>query len=153
MNRRFGAGLALLGAVVAGGLLGLLLVSQSGPGPDPVPGPEPPPPRTATSASSASPAAADVVAVDVVASALVGAITRHDSAAFGKLTCRPQSSAALGELQRKWDAAGQVTAGLSDSPQIGGESATVRVHVEGAGGRKDTPFPLRKQDGKWCVPG
>jgi hypothetical protein len=46
-----------------------------------------------------------------------------------------------------------VTATLRRPPELRGESATAVVHVEAAGGTKDTPFPLHKENGHWCVPG
>ncbi len=148
MSRRLTLGLVLLAAVVAGTVLGLLLISPSGP--DPAPSPTPP---AIPASTSEPPDAADVAAVSVLANTLVDVITRHDSAAFGKLTCRPQTAEALTRLQKTWDAAGAVTASLQGKPEIRGESATVTVHVKGAKGMKDTPFPLRKQDDRWCVPG
>ena len=148
MSRRLAAGLVLLGAVVTGAVLGLLFLSASGP----APAPSSTAPATLSS-TSAAPSVADVAAVSVVARALVDAITRHDSAAFGKLTCRPQTAEALGRLQKTWDAAGAVTASLKAPPEVRGESATATVHVEGAAGKKDTPFPLHKETDRWCVPG
>ncbi|EOD64190.1 hypothetical protein, partial [Amycolatopsis vancoresmycina] len=109
-----------------------------------------PPPRPS---APAAPDEADTAAVAVLARAIVDAIAHHDSAAFGKLTCRPQSTEALAGLQRTWDAAGPVTAKLTGPPELRGESATAKVHVEAAGGVKDTPFPLHKENGRWCVPG
>ncbi|WP_410597601.1 hypothetical protein [Amycolatopsis sp. lyj-23] len=150
MNRAFAAGLVLAGAAGAGVVLGLLLVAPSG-APPAAPAASAPP-KTSTSASSA-PDEADTAAVAVLARAIVDAIARHDSAAFGKLTCRPQTAEALAGLQRTWDAAGPVTARLAAPPELRGESATAKVHVEAAGGVKDTPFPLHKENGRWCVPG
>ena len=149
MNRALAAGLVLLGVAGAGVVLGLLLIAPSGSTPAPS---SSPPPTTRTSASAA-PSAVDTAAVNVLARAIVDAITAHDSAAFGKLTCRPQSAEALAGLQRTWDAAGPVTATLKEPPEVRGESATAKVHVEAAGGTKDTPFPLHKESGRWCVPG
>ncbi|WP_284744989.1 hypothetical protein [Amycolatopsis sp. RTGN1] len=149
MNRALAAGLVLLGVAGAGVVLGLLLIAPSGSPPAPS---SSPPPTTRTSASPA-PSAVDTAAVNVLSRAIVDAITAHDSAAFGKLTCRPQSAEALAGLQRTWDAAGPVTATLKEPPEVRGESATAKVHVEAAGGTKDTPFPLHKEDGRWCVPG
>jgi hypothetical protein len=148
VNRALTAGLVLAGVAVAGVVLGLLLVAPSGSAPPSAT----PPPATRTS-TSAPPDEVDTAAVNVLAKAIVDAIARHDSAAFGKLTCRPQSAEALAGLQRTWDAAGPVTATLPKPPELRGESATAVVHVEGAGGTKDTPFPLHKENGKWCVPG
>ena len=150
MNRALTAGLVLVGVAVVGVVLGLLLVAPSG---TTSPSATTPPPATRTSTTSAPPDAVDSAAVNVLAKAIVDAITRHDSAAFGKLTCRPQSAEALAGLQRTWDAAGPVTATLPKPPELRGESATAVVHVEAAGGTKDTPFPLHKENGKWCVPG
>ncbi len=149
MNRALAAGLVLLGVAGAGVVLGLLLVAPSGTSPAPSASP-PPPARTS---ASVAPSAVDTAAVNVLARAIVDAITAHDSAAFGKLTCRPQSAEALAGLQRTWDAAGPVTATLKEPPEVRGESATAKVHVEAAGGTKDTPFPLHKESGRWCVPG
>lgn len=147
MSRRLAAGLVLLGAVVMGAVLGLLFLPPSEPPAAPSSAPATP------SSTSAAPDVADVAAVSVVARAIVDAITRHDSAAFGKLTCRPQTSEALSRLQKTWDAAGAVTASLKVPPEVRGESATATVHVEGAAGTKDTPFPLHKENDRWCVPG
>jgi hypothetical protein len=149
VNRTLAAGLVLLGVAGAGVVLGLLLIAPSGSAPAPS---DSPPPATRTSASAA-PSAVDTAAVNVLARAIVDAIRAHDSAAFGKLTCRPQSAEALAGLQRTWDAAGPVTATLKEPPEVRGESATAKVHVEAAGGTKDTPFPLHKENGHWCVPG
>jgi hypothetical protein len=149
VNRALAAGLVLLGVAAAGVVLGLVLVAPSG-SPPASPSPVPPPSRSTV---SAPPDAADTAAVNVLATAIVDAIARHDSAAFGKLTCRPQSAEALAGLQRTWDAAGPVTATLRQPPVLRGESATAVVHVEAAGGTKDTPFPLHKENGHWCVPG
>lgn len=148
MNRALAAGLVLLGVAGAGVVLGLLLIAPSGA--PPAPSSAPPPPRTS---SATTPSAVDTAAVNVLARAIVNAITAHDSAAFGKLTCRPQSVEALAQLQRTWDAAGPVKATLKEPPEVRGESATAKVHVEAAGGTKDTPFPLHKESGRWCVPG
>ena len=149
MSRAFAAGLVLLGVAGAGVVLGLLLVAPAGSPPaasaTPSPSTRPPAP--------AAPDEADTAAVAVLARAIVDAIARHDSAAFGKLTCRPQTAEALAGLQRTWDAAGPVTARLAAPPELRGESATAKVHVEAAGGTKDTPFPLHKESGRWCVPG
>jgi hypothetical protein len=149
VNRTLTAGLVLLGVAGAGVVLGLVLVAPSGSPPTPST-PAPPPTRPTT---SAAPDAVDTAAVTVLARAIVDAIAHHDSAAFGKLTCRPQSAEALAGLQRTWDAAGPVTATLAGPPEVRGESATAKVHVQAAGGTKDTPFPLHKENGRWCVPG
>ena len=149
MNRAFAAGLVLLGVAGVGVLLGLLLVAPAGS----PPAPSGPPPSPARSSAPPAPDAADTAAVGVLARAIVDAIARHDSAAFGRLTCRPQTAEALARLQRMWDAAGPVTATLPRPPELRGESATAVVHVEAAGGTKDTPFPLHKENGRWCVPG
>ncbi|MDX3193404.1 hypothetical protein PV458_33765 [Streptomyces sp. MN03-5084-2B] len=149
MNRAFAAGLVLLGAAGAGVVLGLLLVAPAGS----PPAASATPPPTRPPAPPAAPDEADTASVAVLARAIVDAISRHDSAAFGKLTCRPQTTEALAGLQRTWDAAGPVTAKLAAPPELRGESATAKVHVEAAGGTKDTPFPLRKENGRWCVPG
>lgn len=149
MNRTLLAGLVLVGVAAVGVVLGLLLIAPSGTAPPPS---RIPPPATRPT-TSAPPDAVDAAAVNVLARAIVDAINRHDSAAFGKLTCRPQTTEALAGLQRTWDAAGPVTATLPKPPELRGESATVVVHVEAAGGTKDTPFPLHKESGKWCVPG
>ncbi|ADJ46673.1 hypothetical protein AMES_4848 [Amycolatopsis mediterranei S699] len=150
MNRALAAGLVLLGVAGAGVVLGLLLVAPAG---SPPPASDKPSPPARPSAPSPAPDEADTAAVAVLARAIVDAITRHDSAAFGKLTCRPQTAEALAGLQRTWDAAGPVTAKLAAPPELRGESATAKVHVEAAGGTKDTPFPLHKENGRWCVPG
>jgi hypothetical protein len=149
VNRALAAGLVLLGVAGAGVVLGLLLIAPSGSTPAPSNSPAP----TTRTSASAAPSAVDTAAVNVLARAIVDAIRAHDSAAFGKLTCRPQSAEALAGLQRTWDAAGPVTATLEEPPEVRGESATAKVHVEAAGGTKDTPFPLHKENGHWCVPG
>jgi hypothetical protein len=152
VNRALTAGLVLAGVAVVGVVLGLLLVAPAGTTPPSATTPPAPPPATRTS-RSAPPDSVDTAAVNVLAKAIVDAIARHDSAAFGKLTCRPQTTEALAGLQRTWDAAGPVTATLPKPPELRGESATAVVHVEAAGGTKETPFPLHKENGKWCVPG
>lgn len=149
MSARLIAVLAGCGAVVAGVVVGLLLVAPSGSDPAASSTAASPP---WPSSSRPVPVDPDVAAVEVVGEAIAAAIVNHDATAFGKLTCVQQSSADLAELKRKWEAAGKVTATVPDPPSVGGDSATVTVHVEGAGGQKDTPFPLKKRDGKWCVP-
>lgn len=150
MRRVLTAGLVLLGVAAAGVVLGLLLVAPSGSSSAP---PSPPPATRSSPPAPAAPDAVDSAAVTVLANQIVSAIAHHDSAAFGKLTCRPQTADALAGLQRTWDAAGPVTATLAGPPELRGESATAKVHVEAAGGKKDTPFPLHKENGRWCVPG
>ncbi|MEV6911429.1 hypothetical protein [Amycolatopsis sp. NPDC051071] len=149
MSSRLIAVLAGCGAVVVGVVVGLLLVAPSGSDPA-APGTTAPP--LWPSSSRPVPVDPDVAAVEVVGKAIAAAIVNHDATAFGKLTCVQQSSADLAALKRKWEAAGKVTATVPDPPSVGGDTATVTVHVEGAGGQKDTPFPLKKRDGKWCVP-
>ncbi len=149
MSSRLIAVLAGCGAVVVGVVVGLLLVAPSGS--DPAASSTAAPPSW-PSQSRPVPVDPDVAAVEVVGKAIAAAIVDHDAKAFGKLTCVQQSSADLAELKRKWEAAGKVSATVPDPPSVSGDSATVTVHVEGAGGQKDTPFPLKKRDGKWCVP-
>ncbi|MEV7548016.1 hypothetical protein AB0N89_00145 [Amycolatopsis sp. NPDC089917] len=149
MSSRLIAVLAGCGAVVVGVVVGLLLVAPSGSEPA---APDSVAPTSWPSSSRPVPVDPDVAAVEVVGKAIAAAIVNHDATAFGKLTCVQQSSADLAALKRKWEAAGKVSATVPDPPTVGGDSATVTVHVEGAGGRKDTPFPLKKRDGKWCVP-
>lgn len=149
VSHKLTAAAVVCGAVVAGVVVGLLLVAPSGsdPAASSTGAPSPPP-----GSSRPVPVDPDVAAVEVAGKAIAAAIVNHDATAFGKLTCAQQSSADLAELGRKWAAAGKVTATVPDPPVVSGDSATVTVHVEGVGGRKDTPFPLKKQDGKWCVP-
>ncbi|MFC3451448.1 hypothetical protein [Amycolatopsis speibonae] len=149
MSSRLIAVLAGCGAVVVGVVVGLLLVAPSGSDPA---APDTVTPTSWPSSSRPVPVDPDVAAVEVVGKAIAAAIVNHDATAFGKLTCVQQSSADLAALKRKWEAAGKVSATVPDPPSVGGDSATVTVHVEGAGGQKDTPFPLKKRDGKWCVP-
>ncbi|MFC9253706.1 hypothetical protein ACFWMR_06130 [Amycolatopsis thailandensis] len=149
MSSRLIAVLAGCGAVVVGVVVGLLLVAPSGSEPA---APDSVTPTSWPSSSRPVPVDPDVAAVEVVGKAIAAAIVNHDATAFGKLTCVQQSSADLAALKRKWEAAGKVSATIPDPPTVGGDSATVTVHVEGAGGQKDTPFPLKKRDGKWCVP-
>ncbi|MEU4253447.1 hypothetical protein AB0F15_39245 [Amycolatopsis sp. NPDC026612] len=149
MNRALTGGLVLLGVAGAGVVLGLLLVAPAGS----PPAASSPAVTSIRPSAPAAPDAADTAVVAVLARAIVDAIAAHDSAAFGKLTCRPQTAEALAGLQRTWDAAGPVKAKLTAPPELRGESATAKVHVEAAGGTKDTPFPLRKENGHWCVPG
>ncbi|WP_326835884.1 hypothetical protein VSH64_13300 [Amycolatopsis rhabdoformis] len=150
MSGRLTAGLVVLGALVAGVALGLVLVAPAGPS-APAPPPSSPVPSIPTVSSSASDA--DLAATSVLADALVDALRRGDATEFGRLTCRPQTSQALADLQAKWDAAGPLTVTLAAPPAVAGDSAGVTVHVEGAGGRKDTPFPMHRENGRWCVPG
>ncbi|MEU3627439.1 hypothetical protein BS329_17110 [Amycolatopsis coloradensis] len=149
MSSRLIAVLAGCGAVVVGVVVGLLLVAPSGSDPA---APSSAAPPSWPGSSRPVPVDPDVAAVEVVGKAIAAAIVNHDATAFGKLTCVQQSSADLAALKRKWEAAGKVSATIPGPPTVGGESATVTVHVEGAGGQKDTPFPLKKRDGKWCVP-
>ncbi|MGW4486208.1 hypothetical protein ACWEOE_20485 [Amycolatopsis sp. NPDC004368] len=150
MSGRLTAGLVVLGAVVAGVVLGLVLVAPAGPAPPSAPAAAAPT-NIPTVSSSASDA--DVAATNVLANALVDAIRRADVTEFGRLTCRPQTAQALADLQAKWDAAGPLTVSLAGPPTVAGDSAGVTVHVEGAGGRRDTPFPMHRENGRWCVPG
>ncbi|WP_134734412.1 hypothetical protein [Amycolatopsis nivea] len=152
MRRRLGTALGLLAVVVAGGVLGLVSIGLPGPART-VPEPPAPPPPSRSSTSSAPAPAADQAAIATLARTLVDAITRADSAEFGTLTCKPQTAAALKELQAKWDAAGPLRVSLVGQPAIAADDATVTVRVEGTGGHKETPFPLRRENGRWCVPG
>ncbi|WP_027927605.1 hypothetical protein [Amycolatopsis benzoatilytica] len=152
MRRRSSAALVLLAAVVAGGLLGVVLIGQSGPARTTEPPPSPVPASQRSAAPSSAPSA-DQAATAAVAASLVDAITRADASQFGTLTCSPQTTAALRELQAKWDAAGPLRVALSGPPVVSGDRATVTVRVDGPGGHKETPFPLRRENGRWCVPG
>ncbi|HEY3711738.1 MAG TPA: hypothetical protein VGL64_20335 [Amycolatopsis sp.] len=153
MSGRLTAGLALLGALVAGVVIGLLLVAPAGPDDAAVP-PAPPPATTAARPTAVTPAPdADIAAVTVLAHAIADAIQRRDAKKFGTLTCRPQTSDALSALQKRWDAAGPMAVTLPEAPTVDGDSAGVNIHVEGTGGRKQTPFPMRRENGRWCVPG
>ncbi|MET7996689.1 hypothetical protein ABZU76_37980 [Amycolatopsis sp. NPDC005232] len=150
MSGRLTAGLVVLGALVAGAVLGLVLVAPAGP--------SPPPPAAPSQPASVPPFSlpasdADVAATNVLANAIVDAIKRGDATEFGRLTCEPQTSQALARLQSQWDAAGPLTVTLAGPPNVAGDSAGVTVHVEGAGGRKDTPFPMHRENDRWCVPG
>jgi hypothetical protein len=152
VSGRLTAGLALLGALVAGVVIGLLLVASAGP--DHAAVPAAPPPSTTPRPSSVTPAPdADVAAVTVLAHAIADAIQRRDAAKFGTLTCRPQTSDALSALQKRWDSAGPMAVTLPEAPVVDGDSASVNIHVEGTGGRKQTPFPMRRENSRWCVPG
>ncbi|MFI5606731.1 hypothetical protein [Amycolatopsis sp. NPDC051903] len=155
MSRRLTAGLVVLGALVAGAALGLVLVAPAGPSAPPPPPSQPvsPPVAPAPSTTAGSASDADVAATNVLANAIADAIRHADAKEFGRLTCRAQTSQALADLQAKWDAAGPLTVTLAGPPVVGGDSAGVTVHVEGAGGRKDTPFPMHRENGRWCVPG
>jgi len=148
MNTRVVLALVLLGGtVVSGALVGLLLIEPGGQPPvvtpSSTPAPPPPPPSPATVDSG----------VSAAAQAIVDAITEGDSLKYGLITCAPQSSADLRSLQQKWDNAGAVRATVVRPPAVTGDRATVTIRVEGAGGRKETEFPLRKKGEKWCVPG
>jgi hypothetical protein len=148
MNTRVVLGLVLLGgAVLSGALVGLMLIETGGQPPavtsSPAPPPPPPPPSPPTADSG----------VSAAAQAIVDAITEGDSLKYGLLTCAPQSSTDLRNLQQKWDDAGAVRASIVRPPAVTGDRATVTIRVEGAGGRKETEFPLRKKGEKWCVPG
>lgn len=152
MRRRLGTALVLLAVAVAGGVLGLVSIGLPGPARTTTEPPAPPPPPRSSASQSPAPAA-DQAAIASLARTLVDAITRADSAEFGTLTCKPQTAAALKELQSKWDAAGPLRVSLTGQPAIAGDEATVTVRVEGTGGHKNTPFPLRRENGRWCVPG
>jgi hypothetical protein len=147
MARKVVFGLVLLVAVVAGVVAGLLLIA---------PGDEQQaaPPSTSVAAPATTSSTPSVEhAADGAAQAIADAITEGDSLKFGLITCDPQSSAELRKLQDKWDAAGTVSASVVRPPLVTGDRATVTIHVEGAGGEKETEFPLRKKGEKWCVPG
>jgi hypothetical protein len=146
VSKRVVLGLVLLGAIVSGVLVGLLLIEPGDQQPSvapssiPVPTPSPSAPDADNGASA-------------TAKAIVDAITEGDSLKYGLITCTPQSSTDLQKLQRKWDAAGTVSASVVRPPLVTGDQATVTIRVEGAGGEKETEFPLRKKGEKWCVPG
>lgn len=144
--------LVLLGALVAGGALGLVLVSAGGePATPPLTSSPTPAPTTASTSSSATlPILRDAASTG---QAIADAITSHDADAYAGLTCEPQTLAALDQLRQKWDAAGAVQASMPRPPVVVGDAASVTIHVEGAGGRKDTVFPLRRQGMAWCIPG
>jgi hypothetical protein len=145
-------GLILLGTIVAGVVVGLLLVAQSG-GPQVYDKIVAPPTAASQPRSTSNPAPVEGGA-EAAAQAIADAITEGDSLKFGLITCDQQSSAKLGELQHKWDTAGPVTATVPRPPVVNGDSASVTIHVTGSGGgQKDTDFPLRKKGGGWCLPG
>ncbi|HWD02449.1 MAG TPA: hypothetical protein VG674_08365 [Amycolatopsis sp.] len=150
MSRRLTAGLVVLGAVTAGVVLGLVLVAPAGPQD---PGPRPPAPVSPPRTNSSPADGADVAATNVLAGAIAAALRHADASEYGRLTCRPQTRQALAGLQAKWDAAGPISVTLAAPPVVGGDSASVTVRVEGAGGRKETPFPMHRENGRWCVPG
>ncbi|MBB4683618.1 hypothetical protein [Amycolatopsis jiangsuensis] len=148
MNRGLVAALVVLAALVAGGFLGLLLVALPGSGPPATPAPPPPAPRTTPSSQAPE---ADRVATTVVANALVHAMSAADTTEFGALACRPQTAEALARLQSRWDATGPMRVTLAAPPLVSGDEATATVHVEAEGGHKDTAFPLRRENGRWCL--
>lgn len=159
-RRRTGliAGLVLLGALVAGVLLGLVLVSTRGDQAGQSPSvPSAPASRTPTAAPPPLPGAMGgstaLTAVTGTGQAIADAITAGDAGKYGLLTCEPQAASALAALQQKWTAAGPVKATLSRAPVLTGDTASVTIHVEGAAGSKDTVFPLREQGQTWCIPG
>jgi hypothetical protein len=146
-----GMGVVLLGATVSGTVLGLLLIAPGGQQQNPAAtSPTPTPSQTATPTSSG-------VQVDTgaatVAQAIADAITEGDSLKFGLITCQRQSTSDLKKLQQKWDAAGTVAATVVRPPLVTGDRAIVTIHVDGAGGQKETDFRLQKKGGYWCVPG
>ncbi|WP_158605666.1 hypothetical protein [Amycolatopsis panacis] len=145
MRTRPAAALAVLAALVLGGVLGLFLVS----GPGTAEHETPPPPATPHTGSPAPDA--DRVATTVVANALVQAMSASDTAEFATLTCRPQGKEALAGLQARWDAAGPMRASVASPPVVSGDEASVTVRVEASGGHKDTAFPLRRVHGRWCL--
>lgn len=146
---RLVTGLVLLGVVLAGVVLGLLLIGPREPRPA---AQAPPVPRPAPTSMPTSPS---LVESELVATgqAIAAAITAGDSAAFGELACEPQTPAAMKQLQDKWDAAGKVIATMVQPVKVAGERATITIHVEAAGGKKDTDFPIRKKADRWCIPG
>ncbi|HEV7973765.1 hypothetical protein [Amycolatopsis sp.] len=146
MSRKVVFGLVLFVALVAGVVAGLLLIAPSDEQ-------QAAPPSTAVPAPATTSTRAVERAADGAAQAIADAITEGDSLKFGLITCDPQSSAELRKLQDKWDAAGAVSASIARPPLVTGDRATVTIHVEGAGGEKETEFPLRKKGEKWCVPG
>jgi len=148
MSRKVVFGLVLFVAVVAGVVAGLLLIAPSDEQQA-----APPPVSVVASPATTSSTRAVERAADGAAQAIADAITEGDSLKFGLITCDPQSSAELRKLQDKWDAAGAVSASIVRPPLVTGDRATVTIHVEGAGGEKETEFPLRKKGEKWCVPG
>jgi hypothetical protein len=149
MSRKVVFGLVLSVALIAGVVAGLLLIAPSGEQQ------AAPPPSTSSVPASTTTSSTRAVerAADGAAQAIADAITEGDSLKFGLITCDPQSSAELRKLQEKWDAAGTVDASVVRPPLVTGDRATVTIHVEGAGGEKETEFPLRKKGEKWCVPG
>jgi hypothetical protein len=146
VNKKIIIGLVLFGTSVSGALVGLLLIE---------PGAQQQPSATALPPPAPTPATSAPVdkAASATAQAIADAITEADSLKYGLLTCEPQSGADLQKLQRKWDAAGAVSASVVRPPAVIGDRATVTIHVEGAGGERETEFPLRKKGEKWCVPG
>ncbi|MDT8912688.1 hypothetical protein [Amycolatopsis sp. PS_44_ISF1] len=155
MSGRLTAGLALLGALVAGVVIGLLLIAPAGPddaAAPPASQPSPVPRSTVSAAVTPAPDA-DTAAVTVLAHAIADAIERRDATEFGTLTCAAQTADALSALQKRWDAAGPMTVTLPGAPVVDGDSASVQIHVQSGGGHKDTPFPMRREHDRWCVPG
>jgi hypothetical protein len=142
-----GLGMVLLGVTVSGAVLGLLLIAPGDQQQSPAaasPTPTPTPTSSGVQADSGSAA---------VAQAIAEAITEGDSLKFGLITCQRQSTSELKKLQQKWDAAGTVAATVVRPLLVTGDRAIVTIHVEGAGGQKETDFRLQKKGGHWCVPG
>jgi hypothetical protein len=142
-----GLGMVLLGVTVSGAVLGLLLIAPGDQQQSPAaasPTPTPTPTSSGVQADSGSAA---------VAQAIAEAITEGDSLKFGLITCQRQSTSELKKLQQKWDAAGTVAATVVRPPLVTGDRAIVTIHVDGAGGQKETDFRLQKKGGHWCVPG
>jgi hypothetical protein len=153
MSRKVVFGLVLFVALVAGVVAGLLLIAPSDEQQAALPSTSAPPSTSIPAPATTSSTRAVERAADGAAQAIADAITEGDSLKFGLITCDPQSSAELRKLQDKWDAAGAVSASIVRPPLVTGDRATVTIHVEGAGGEKETEFPLRKKGEKWCVPG
>jgi hypothetical protein len=142
VNKKMGMGVVLLGVTVSGAVLGLLLIA---PGDQQSPAAASPTPTSSGVQADSGSAA--------VAQAIADAITEGDSLKFGLITCQRQSTSELKKLQQKWDAAGTVAATVVRPPLVTGDRAIVTIHVDGAGGQKETDFRLQKKGGYWCVPG
>ena len=145
VNKKMGMGVVLLGVTVSGAVLGLLLIAPGDQQQSPAAAPPTPTPTSSGVQADSGSAA--------VAQAIADAITEGDSLKFGLITCQRQSTSELKKLQQKWDAAGTVAATVVRPPLVTGDRAIVTIHVDGAGGQKETDFRLQKKGGYWCVPG
>lgn len=111
--------------------------------------PEPAAPgaSTASATATAPPAADDPGQVQSVAEQAATAISSADVTTLAQLACDPATAG----TEETFPA--NAKAEVAGPPQVDGDTATVLLRLTiGENPPTEVPMPMRKQDGRWCVP-